>query len=132
MIKVAAAFLIHDEKVLIARRKTPPRLAGKWEFPGGKLEAGETPETCLAREIEEEFSIRIRVGAFVAASVHRQADRVFHVLGYQATWLAGQLVPAAHDRCAWARPENLLGYDLLPADIDLARQFIEKGVCPRG
>ena len=127
MIEVTAAFLVHKDKVLIARRKNPPQLAGKWEFPGGKIEEGETPRVCLAREMEEEFRIKIKVGDFVAESVHRQADRAFHIRAYHATWLAGQIVPVAHDRCAWAEPVDLLAYDLLPADIELAKSLIEKG-----
>ncbi len=128
MIEVAAVFLVHEEKVLIARRKAPPHLAGKWEFPGGKVEDGETHRGCLAREIEEEFSIQINVGDFVADSIHRQADRAFHIQAYHATWLAGQIVPVAHDRYAWAETVDLLAYDLLPADIELARSLIEKGL----
>ncbi len=127
MIKVAAAFLIHAEKVLIARRKNPLELAGKWEFPGGKIEKGESPEGCLARELEEEFGIRIDVGNFVADSIHRRGNHAFHILAYQATWLTGQIIPVAHDDWAWAGSDNLLGYDLLPADIKLAECLIEKG-----
>jgi 8-oxo-dGTP diphosphatase len=125
MMKVAAAFLVHKDKVLIARRKTPPRLAGKWEFPGGKIEPGETPEACLTRELEEEFGITVKVGEFLADSVHRHDKGAFHILAYHTTWLAGQIVPVDHDRCAWAGPHNLLEYNLLPADIELAESLIE-------
>jgi len=118
MIEVVAAFLVHADKVLIARRKDPPQLAGRWEFPGGKVEPGEKPEESLVREMEEEFGIRIAVGAFGADS--------FHIRAYRATWLSGQIVPVAHDRYAWAGPEDLLAYDLLPADVDLAHALIEK------
>ena len=131
MIKVAAAFLIHENKVLIARRKAPPLLAGKWEFPGGKVEAGETPQACLARELEEEFGIKIKVGEFVADSVHRREKSVFHIMAYQASWLAGNIVPLAHDNWTWAGPDTLLEFDLLPADIELARRLIEKGIGER-
>lgn len=126
LIDVVAAFLVQKDKVLIARRKAPPPLAGKWEFPGGKIEPGETPEESLAREMEEEFGIRIAVGPFSADSFHHQAGRSFHIRAYRATWLSGQLIPVAHDRCVWARPDTLLTYDLLPADIDLAQALIKK------
>lgn len=126
MIEVVAAFLVQADKVLIARRKAPPQLAGKWEFPGGKVEPGETPEESLAREMAEEFGIRIAVGPFSAASIHHQVERSFHIRAYRATWLSGQLIPVAHDRCAWAGPNTLLNYDLLPADVDLARALIKE------
>lgn len=60
-IDVTAAILFRDSKVLIAKRKGGKHLGGKWEFPGGKVEPGETPEECLARELEEEFDIKARI-----------------------------------------------------------------------
>jgi len=127
MIKVAAAFLIHDQKVFIARRATSQPLAGKWEFPGGKVEAGETVRVCLARELAEEFGIKVAVGAFVAEAVHRREVGTFHILAHRTAWLSGEIVPVDHDRWAWAGPEELLGYDLLPADIELGRSLIQQG-----
>ncbi|MCP3951037.1 MAG: (deoxy)nucleoside triphosphate pyrophosphohydrolase [Desulfobacterales bacterium] len=127
MIEVAAAFLVHQEQVLIARRKTPPRLAGKWEFPGGKVEEEETPPECLAREMEEEFGIQIEVGDFMADSAHHDTDHAFHIQAYLAYWISGQIVPSAHDRYAWTGPADLLAFDLLPADVELAKILIQKG-----
>ena len=126
-IEVAAACLVHDHKVFIARRAPSQPLAGKWEFPGGKVEAGETIQACLARELAEEFGIEVAVGAFVADSIHRRDGKTFHIVAHQTEWLGGEIVPVAHDRIAWAGPGELLAYDLLPADIELARAFIEKG-----
>ena len=127
LIKVAAAFLVHNHKVFIARRAASRPLAGKWEFPGGKVEAGETIPACLARELAEEFGIEVDVGTYVADSLHRRDDGTFHIVAHQATWLGGDIIPVEHDRIAWAGPEELLSYDLLPADIELARNLIEKG-----
>ncbi|GAB6157839.1 hypothetical protein JCM39194_10390 [Desulfotomaculum varum] len=63
MKEVTAAIIINDGKVLIAKRAENQKLAGKWEFPGGKIESGETPEECLIREINEELGINIEVNA---------------------------------------------------------------------
>ena len=68
MRQVSGACLEKDGKILIARRKTGDNLAGKWEFPGGKLEPGETPEACLKRELKEEFGVETRIGEFICAS----------------------------------------------------------------
>ncbi len=65
---VTAAIVRHDNTVLITRRKSDQKLAGYWEFPGGKLEEGETLQACLEREIFEEFSWRIKAGKIVAIS----------------------------------------------------------------
>jgi 8-oxo-dGTP diphosphatase len=67
--KVAAALLVNDNKILIAQRKSTDKLAGKWEFPGGKLEPGETLEECLKREMHEEFGIEVEVGEFFLQKV---------------------------------------------------------------
>jgi len=127
MIKVAAAFLIHDEKVFIARRAPSHPLAGKWEFPGGKVEAGESVRACLARELAEEFGIKVAVGAFAAEAIHRREKKTFHILVHRTFWLAGDIVPVDHDRWAWAGPDELLEYDLLPADVELARHLLVNG-----
>jgi 8-oxo-dGTP diphosphatase len=128
MIKVAAAFLIHDKKVFIARRAPSRPLAGKWEFPGGKVETDESVQVCLARELAEEFGIKVAVGAFVAQALHQRDNETFHILAHRAAWLAGDFVPVDHDRWAWAGPDDLLEYELLPADVELARSLIEKGL----
>ena len=75
LISVTAAILVRDGKILIAQRKSSDHLAGKWEFPGGKIEYGETPEDCLKRELHEEFGIDTRIGVFLAESVYHY-DRI--------------------------------------------------------
>ena len=69
MIKVTAAVLIKDGRILIAKRKANDKLANKWEFPGGKIELGESPEECLRREMWEEFQIKISVAEFFGESI---------------------------------------------------------------
>ena len=68
---VTAAIILRDDRVLLARRSSGQKLAGFWEFPGGKVEAGETPESCLARELEEELGIGVHVGRKFAESLHQ-------------------------------------------------------------
>ncbi len=67
MTTVTCAIIEKEGKILLARRAVGQKLAGKWEFPGGKVEDGESPEECLKRELEEEFGIQVEVGAFITS-----------------------------------------------------------------
>jgi len=82
-IDVTAAIIVKDHKAFAARRKQGTHLAGYWEFPGGKLEQGEAPEQCLARELQEEFKITTRIGDFVAESIYDYGSKIVRLLAYQ-------------------------------------------------
>lgn len=118
MIDVTAAILIEDDCVFLARREDAHR---GWEFPGGKIEPGETPETCLRRELEEEFSIAVDVGEFIGESIYAYAEGRIRLLAYTCCNRTGDPVCNVHAECRWVPVADLPGYDLLPADIPLAR-----------
>lgn len=117
---VTAAILVRDGRVLIAQRKVGDKLAGKWEFPGGKIEEGETPEECLTREMQEEFGITIRVGAAFGESIYRYEHGAIRLLAYWTYWMRGGLSLNVHDAVQWVLPSDLKNFDLAPADIPLA------------
>ncbi len=119
---VTAAILQRNGKILIARRKQG-RHAGKWEFPGGKVDAGETPEACLARELHEEFGIDVEVGAAFAESVYDYRHGTIRLLAYHVYWDGDELQPRDHDKFVWLPPAELPAYDLLPADLPLAEKL---------
>lgn len=122
MKKVAAALLVKDNKILIAQRKSTDKLAGKWEFPGGKLEVGETLEACLKREMNEEFGIDVNVGDFFGESIFHYETGTIVLYAYWCTWTSGELVAVDHDAYRWVSVEELSQFDFAPADIP----FIEK------
>lgn len=124
MIQVTAAILWNRKRVMIARRRPGIKFAGYWEFPGGKVEQGESPEGCLVRELEEEFSITVDIDHFFAEATYAYPDRTVQLLAFTVRWLDGALTPVDHDLLAWVAPPRLSQYDLLPADRPVAEKLI--------
>jgi 8-oxo-dGTP diphosphatase len=124
-ITVTAAIIEREGTILIARRKSGDRQAGKWEFPGGKLEKGETPEICLRRELQEELGIDVVVGSFVGRSFHRYPLGVIDLLAYQVTHLSGNFQLHDHEEIRWVLPADLPSYDFSAADIPIVNLLLE-------
>ncbi len=95
-----------------------------WEFPGGKVELGETFQQCLIREIKEEFNVKINVGNFIAESKYKIKNKIIHLNAFEATVLSGNITPSEHEEIAFVAPKELLNYNLLPADIPIAEEII--------
>ena len=124
-ITVTAAVLEKDGRILIARRKRGDRLADKWEFPGGKIEEGETPEACLRRELQEEFGIDVSVGGFVGRSHHSYPHVEIDLLAYRATHLSGDFELYDHEEIRWVNPTDFQKYDFSAADIPIVKSLLE-------
>ena len=125
-IPVTAAVIKNNGKILIAKRKNSLCGNSGWEFPGGKIEYGETCETCLAREINEEFGVKIEVGNFIIESEHITNNKIIRLMAFDAKVLSGTVMPSEHEKIAFVAPEELLNYDLLPADIPIAKEIISR------
>ena len=119
---VAACALVDiDGRVLIGKRPAGKSLAGLWEFPGGKIEAGETPEACLIRELDEELGLNVIASClspFVFAS-HAYDDFHLVMLLYLCRRWEGLARAREHDAIAWVLPANLSSYPMPPADEPL-------------
>lgn len=127
MQKVTAAILINNGKVLIARRAKNQKLAGKWEFPGGKVEAGETPEECLIREIKEELGIKIEIEDFFGESIYRYNDiGVIKLIAYRVRWIEGDYKLNVHSQIKWVKPDELDKFDFSPADKPFVKKLREE------
>jgi 8-oxo-dGTP diphosphatase len=98
-----------------------------WEFPGGKLHSGESPEACLVREIAEELGLDVVVVRSLGANEHRYPERTVRLLFYEAEPISGRVRLAVHDRFAWVLPEALAGYAFAPADRPLVDQMLRAG-----
>jgi len=127
---VTAAILRRGSKVLLTRRAEGEKLAGLWEFPGGKVHEGETPEVCLVRELREELALECSIGVKVAESEYHYEHGSFTILAYEAAIESGTLQLTVHDRAEWVEITDLLGRDLAPADIPIA-EALQSGADPR-
>jgi 8-oxo-dGTP diphosphatase len=126
MLVAAAALLDTQGRVLIGRRPAGKNLAGLWEFPGGKVEPGESPEAALIRELKEELDLDVAPDALepFAFASHPYAD--FHLLMplYAIRRWTGAPKPLAHDALAWALPAALDDYPMPPADAPLRARLM--------
>jgi 8-oxo-dGTP diphosphatase len=111
--------------VLIGRRPEGRSLAGLWEFPGGKLEAGETPEACLVRELEEELGLRVKPDCLAPLAFASHSYESFHLLMplFVCRRWEGQAEAKEHAALAWVRPQKLFDYKMPPADAPLCAQL---------
>ena len=121
---VTAAILLQDDRVLIAQRRAGDKLANKWEFPGGTVEKGETPEQCLKREMKEEFEVDVMVGECIGESIYDYDHGSIRLLAYRTYWIGGEIDLKVHDDYKWVLVNQLNRYDLAPADIPIAKEIM--------
>jgi 8-oxo-dGTP diphosphatase len=117
MLVVAAAVVEREGRVMLCQRLPNAHNGLKWEFPGGKLEAGETPEAALARELREELDIDVAVGRVRDAVFHRYPDRDVLVLFYRCSISSGDPTAVQCNAVAWVKPEDMPCYDFAGADL---------------
>lgn len=121
LLVVAVALVDADGRVLISQRPEGKALAGLWEFPGGKLEAGERPETALIRELKEELGIDVAESCLAPLTFASHAYPDFHLLMplYVCRRWKGQVAAQEGQLIKWVRPKALREYPMPPADIPL-------------
>jgi 8-oxo-dGTP diphosphatase len=118
---VACALIDTDNRVLIAQRPEGKALAGLWEFPGGKLEPGERPESALIRELAEELGIKVEEPCLAPLTFASHGYESFHLLMplYVCRKWEGLVTPREGQQLAWVRANKLRDYPMPPADIPL-------------
>lgn len=118
MIEVAAAIIEDGNgRILIARRAKGKSQEGMWEFPGGKLEPGESPEACLRRELLEEMGIEIEPYAYFGINEHDYGTVKIRLIAYKARFVSGEIQLTDHDAYRWVSPEEFGEYTFAPADV---------------
>jgi 8-oxo-dGTP diphosphatase len=120
---VVAALVWRDGKLLVSRRRLDQAMPNLWEFPGGKIEAGEPPQVALAREVREELGCEVQVGQIVDVVFHDYPAFDLYMLVYDCRIVTGEPAPVGVAEIAWIDPERLPSLDLLPADFPLARRL---------
>lgn len=119
MIKVVCGIIYKAGKVFLCRRKPEKSLGGYWEFPGGKIEAGEKPQAALQRELREELAMEVKIERYFGSTIHHYADFSIELIAYVCTFEGDHFVLTDHDAFAWALPGDLLTWKLSPADVGL-------------
>jgi 8-oxo-dGTP diphosphatase len=123
-LRVACAILVDSRRILLARRKSGLSNEGLWEFPGGKVEAGESDQACLEREFKEEFGLEIKPGNFYMESAFTSAGIVLVAYFAQAEGAFGFLQD--HDAIAFEYPEKFYTYLFSPADLPIAEALRDR------
>ncbi|VEI13569.1 (deoxy)nucleoside triphosphate pyrophosphohydrolase [Trueperella bialowiezensis] len=131
IIHVVGAVILRDGLVMAAQRGAGQSMAGMWEFPGGKIEPGETPEQSLARELREELLVEVEVGDFVARSDYDYSFGTVRLDAYVCRLVSGQPQLTEHEAVGWFTPEELAGLDWAPADVPVVVE-LEKLLSAQG
>ena len=118
---VVGAALVSDGRVLASRRTEPPHLAGLWEFPGGKVEDGETDAEALVRELREELHVEIAVGDRLGEDLPIGTTAVLRV--YVCALLSGEPALVDHDEHRWLTPDELRDVPWIPVDLPLVDEL---------
>lgn len=125
MINVVAGIIKNDnESILIAKRNIHKSQGGLWEFPGGKIEQGETKEEAIVREIKEELKIDIIPIRYVDEKVFEYPDKTINLIAIECKYKGGTLIKTEHEAVKWVKPEEMKEYIFAPAD-----EFIVNNLC---
>lgn len=121
MLTVVAALIESDGKFLVCLRRRSSSFGLMWEFPGGKVEPGETPEQALEREVREELDIEVHIGPEVYRTTHKYAEmtQTIELIFFAARIARGQIKNLNFEQVLWRAPESLPELDFLPADREL-------------
>jgi 8-oxo-dGTP diphosphatase len=125
--EVPAGIFIQDKHVLLARRAPGEKLAGFWEYPGGKRKHNESLSQCLERELYEEFGVTITAHQELVRSLYTYEHGCFEIIAIKATGDMSNIQLRVHDKIEWVIYTELLTYNLLPADIPIS-QYIQEHI----
>ncbi|MGB3104005.1 (deoxy)nucleoside triphosphate pyrophosphohydrolase [Sphingobacterium siyangense] len=126
LITVVCGIIFKDDLVLICRRKAEKSLGSYWEFPGGKVEDGESHEESLLRELIEELNLKVKIKQRFFDTVHQYDNGAIELISFICETENIATESTDHDQLAWVKVSDLLGWKLAPADIPIAKELIEE------
>ena len=127
MVDVVAALIRDGERFLICKRPAHKARALMWEFPGGKVEAGERPRDAVIRECMEELDVTLDVGELYMQVTHEYPDIQIRLSLYEAVIASGQLRGKEHEALCWILPREIPDYEFCPADKDISDRIRREG-----
>ena len=128
ILRVTAAIIANGGKILIAQRRPGDRMAGLWEFPGGKIEDGETPQQCLKRELWEELEMEAAIGKCLGTNICLNDEVAIELMVFRAYWNGRPFRCITPQACRWATPDQLAAYSFTPADLPFVRQLANAAI----
>lgn len=123
---VVCSIIERNGEFLLAQRPKGKALELKWEFPGGKVNPGESEEDALKREIKEELGIDIDVNERLTPSIHKYETFIINLIPYRCSLKNGEPVPHEHSQIVWVDPGSALVYDLAEADKPILQEYLSK------
>lgn len=124
-VEVVASVIKKNNLILCTRRPTSKKFPGYWEFPGGKVEEGETKEEALIREIKEELDVKIKVNSLIAVINYEYHDFLLKMYVYDCILLEEDIVLLEHQEMKWLKKENLDSLNWLPSDLELIKMLMK-------
>lgn len=124
MLQVTCAIIVHENKILICQRSAAMKMPLKWEFPGGKIEDGESKEDCLRREIQEELSIDISISKVLTPVEYQYPDFSLCLHPFVCKLESGTVLPTEHAQAVWVDAKDLENYDWAEADVPIVNEYL--------
>ena len=125
LVKVPCAIIEDQGRVLAAQRSASGTLGLKWEFPGGKLETGETDVEALVREIREELSVEIRLGARLPVTNRDDVFRIIQLIPFVCQLATDEIILTEHEQFLWLTPDELPALDWAEADREVLQNYFK-------
>ncbi|WP_293298169.1 (deoxy)nucleoside triphosphate pyrophosphohydrolase [Pedobacter sp. UBA4863] len=123
-IRVTCAIIVHKNKTLVVQRSKTMKLPLKWEFPGGKIDFGETEEECILREIKEELNINIDIVSRLTPSPHKYPNISIELIPFIAQFKNGSISLTEHKKYLWLKKGNLTDLDWAEADLPILKEYL--------